>query len=190
MKKIFILTAAVLMITSCTSQMPERAQVTQPPVSAGTAAPVQTEISEKTSFTPVPSGPESKAEALTEVDSVDTELLSEDDLDEITLYTSAKKENGKFVWDDSQEWMLEIKGTDGKYYTLFDERVSTGNIYFDVAEVDGKKYILLHNVSTAADYIKVFCVNDNDVCATNELDLNSMQTEAVNLIYTSIPFYR
>ncbi|MBP3361876.1 MAG: membrane lipoprotein lipid attachment site-containing protein [Clostridia bacterium] len=190
MKKILTLITAVLILSSCTAQPPEKTPATTSQAPVSTTAPAKTEAAKKVSFTPVESGTESKADTMTEAASVDTELLSEEDMDTITLYTSAKKENGKFVRDDSEEWLLEIEGADGKYYTLFDERVSNGNIYFDVAEVGEKKYILLHNISTAADYIKVFCVNDKAVCETNELDLNSMQTEAINLIYTSIPNYR
>lgn len=34
----------------------------------------------------------------------------------VTLYTSAEKdENGEFMWDDSQDWLLTVEGNNGNY---------------------------------------------------------------------------
>ena len=54
----------------------------------------------------------------------------------LTLYTSAQKDGDEFIWDDSQKWVLEVSDGNGGYYTLFDQNVSNGSVYYDVAEND------------------------------------------------------
>ena len=54
----------------------------------------------------------------------------------LTLYTSAQKDGDEFIWDDSQKWVLEVSDGNGGYYTLFDQNVSNGSVYYDVAETD------------------------------------------------------
>jgi len=187
MKKIIILLTSFTLLSGCTNPLTVKNEPTTSPVE--TSAPTDAPTEAPVQYIPVDVSSESNADGMTKVASFDMWCLSEDDSDTITLYTSAKKYNGEFEWDDSSEWLLEISGADGNYYTLFDNRVSLGSIYFDVAEFDEKTYILLRNISTASSNTEVYCVNDGEYCKTNELDLNDLSEYNVNLLYTSTPSY-
>lgn len=48
----------------------------------------------------------------------------------LVLYTSAAKDSdGTYIFDDSNNWVLEVQ-TDGEYYTLLNKRVQFGSINF------------------------------------------------------------
>ena len=73
----------------------------------------------------------------------------------LTLYTSAQKDSDEFIWDDSQKWVLEVSDGNGGYYTLFDQNVSNGSVYYDVAENDnGTKNINVYVFTGAGTTIK------------------------------------
>lgn len=127
---------------------------------------------------------------LTLVATVDAALKTDEAMDTVSLYTSAKKSGGKFQWDDHAKWVMELVTEQGEIYELYNTTVSNGSIYFDVVEIEGKKYILLKNISTAADYTRVFTFKDQKLYETDELNLNEMKDKVINLIYTSIPKYR
>lgn len=140
-------------------------------------------------LTKVKKNDSTSAEGMNEVKNYSGFISSEDNEDEITLYTDADKEDGRFMWDDGREFLLEIKNADNEYYTLFDGRVSLGYIYFDVADIDGKMYILVKNISTASLDTDVFTVENGVWYETNELDLNDLKNSDINLLYSSAPGY-
>ncbi len=140
-------------------------------------------------LTKVKKNDSTSAEGMNEVKNYSGFISSEDNEDEIILYTDADKENGRFMWDDGREFLLEIKNADNEYYTLFDGRVSMGYIYFDVADIDGKMYILVKNISTASLDTDVFTVKDGVWYETNELDLNDLKNSDINVFYSSAPGY-
>ncbi len=181
MKKLFILTL-ILLITAC-------GNVPAPtPSPSTTEAPTETpQIVEKTE---IPAVTELVSDGLTPVSSVDCSLISDQTFETVTLYTSATKENGRFVWDDHARWVLEITSDTGDIFTLYDTEVSNGSIYFDIVEVDLKKFILLRNISTAANYTKAFTFENGKLYETKEPDMNEMKNTDVNLIFTSVPKYR
>lgn len=75
----------------------------------------------------------------------------------LTLYTSAQKDGDEFIWDDSQKWVLEVSDGNGGYYTLFDQNVSNGSVYYDVAETDnGTKNINVYVFTGAGTTIKQY----------------------------------
>lgn len=75
----------------------------------------------------------------------------------LTLYTSAQKDGDEFIWDDSQKWVLEVSDGNGGYYTLFDQNVSNGSVYYDVAENDnGTKNINVYVFTGAGTTIKQY----------------------------------
>lgn len=187
MKKQIILLSFIFLLCGCNAPIKINTPTKAPQITE--APPTEEPVSDGVIYDRVEINEESQAGSMTKVASFDAWILSEDTPDEITLYTSAEKHKGKFEWDDSAEWLLEIHGSDEKYYTLFHERVSLGSIYFDVAEFDEKPYILLRNISTANNYTKVFCIKDDAYCLTNELNLNDLSEHNVNLLYTSTPTY-
>lgn len=182
MKKIFILILILLLAACGNTPMP-----TPTPTPTVPAETPQPEGPEKTE---IPSVTELISDGLTLVSSVDCSLISDKTFETVSLYTSAAKENGRFVWDDHARWVLEITSDTGNIYTLYDTEVSNGSIYFDIIEVESQKFILLRNISTAANYTKAFTFEDGKLYETNEPDLNELKNTTVNLIFTSIPKYR
>lgn len=48
----------------------------------------------------------------------------------VFLYTSAEKdEDGNYIWDDSNSWVLEVESKN-EYYTLLNKRVQLGSVNF------------------------------------------------------------
>ena len=193
-KKFILLSVFTVLLTSCANT----AQTQLPPATTApsniaaekeTAAPPTLIPEKEPEYVPVAPFDVTSSASMTKVKSYSGSILSEEG-DELTLYTSAFKENGKFVWDDSADWLLELKSSDGSYYVLYSGMVSNGNVYFDVVSFDEKNYILVREISTAADYTKVFCVKDGEICETTELDLNTLSQKDTNLLYSSVPFYR
>lgn len=182
MKKIFIL-LIVLLLTACGNTS---VSAPSPTPSASVETP-QPQEPEKVEIPPVT---ELFSEGLTPVSTVDCSLISDETFETVALYTSAPKENGRFVWDDHARWVLEITSDTGNIYTLYDTEVSNGSIYFDIIEIDSQKFILLRNISTAANYTKAFTFEDGKLYETDEPDLNELKNTTVNLIFTSVPKYR
>lgn len=184
MKKLIILSVAAALLCSCTAQRP--VEVTELPTQLEqTAAPTP-----ENTYTEAASSNSSRSGEMTKLKETDAFLLSDDEADTLSLYTSVQKDDdGKTDFDDSNEFLLELC-SGKKYYTLFDGRISNGQVYFDIVEYDEKPYILTKVVSTAGDYTEVFCIKDNSVFKTDELDLNDLKDKNTNLIYTSTPEYR
>lgn len=181
MKKIFVF-ALIALLTACGN--------TPTPTQQPTLAPTEVPQIQNTKKIEIPAVTELVSDGLTQVSSVDCSLISKDTFETVTLYTSAQKENGRFVWDDHARWVLEITSDTGNIFTLYDTEVSNGSIYFDIVEIDSKKFVLLRNISTAADYTKAFTFEDGKLYETEEPDMNEMKNADVNLIFTSVPKYR
>lgn len=104
--------------------------------------------------------------------------------DEIILLTSAKKDSdGEFMWDDSQQWALAVKG-DSNFYVLYDENIK-GTPKLNVSECydDGTEVtpvIRLTLSSSAGFEIREYRYQDKvfeekvvyDMGAINELPVN------------------
>ena len=72
--------------------------------------------------------------------------------------------------------MLEVSDGNGGYYTLFDQNVSNGSVYYDVAETDnGTKNINVY-VFTGAE--------------TGFSEKSVYESGAVNRVFTTIPSYK
>lgn len=83
-------------------------------------------IIEKNSSTAVQNG-------WTEVAHADI-ALTPDDKATIKLYTSAQKdENGEFMWDDGNTWLLEAE-SNGGYYALINKYIQLGRVNFTAGE--------------------------------------------------------
>ena len=94
----------------------------------------------------------------------------------LTLYTSAQKDGDEFIWDDSN----------GGYYTLFDQNVSNGSVYYDVAETDnGTKNINVYVFTGAGTTIKQYTRTE-----TGFSEKSVYESGAVNRVFTTIPSYK
>ena len=103
----------------------------------------------------------------------------------LSLYTSAEKDSAGFLWDDSQKWVVEIDDSEGGYYTLYDQLVSNGMVYFDAAvRENGDVIITVYTTSGAGTVITQYTKTDDGY--TEKTVYNS---GAVNRIFTSIPEY-
>ena len=104
----------------------------------------------------------------------------------LTLYTSAQKDGDEFIWDDSQKWVLEVSDGNGGYYTLFDQNVSNGSVYYDVAETDnGTKNINVYVFTGAGTTIKQYTHTE-----TGFSEKSVYESGAVNRVFTTIPSYK
>ena len=104
----------------------------------------------------------------------------------LTLYTSAQKDDKGYVWDDSQKWVLEYIDADGGYYTLYDQLVTNGMVYYDVASRDSGRIVINVYTSSGAG-TTVMQYTESDAGFTEKSVYNS---GAANRIFSSIPDYR
>ncbi len=73
-------------------------------------------------------------ESWTEVDKYSTDLDGDKKKETVALFVNAQKDGeGELQKNDGQEWVLRVEA-DGKYYTLFEEYVQNGNVYFEVSD--------------------------------------------------------
>ena len=67
---------------------------------------------------------------------------------EVKLYTSAEKDtDGDFLWDDGNQWVLEVE-KDGGYYTLINKYVQLGKVTTMVADDENGEGVIMAIVST------------------------------------------
>ena len=104
----------------------------------------------------------------------------------LSLYTSAEKDSSGFLWDDSQKWVVEIDDGEGGYYTLYDQLVSNGMVYFDAAvRENGDVIITVYTTSGAGTVVTQYTKGDDGYS-----EKTVYNSGAVNRIFTSIPEYR
>lgn len=105
---------------------------------------------------------------------------------EIILYTSAQTENGEILWNDDQNWVLEVSDGEGGYYTLLEKYISNGNIYFDVNELEsGEKAVTVFIKTGAGFEIKQYTYGKNGF-----VEATLYNSGLINNIYSSIPDYK
>lgn len=112
----------------------------------------------------------------------------------IHLYTSAQTDKkGNIIWDDGHEWVLEV--TDGiETFTLFDEYVKLGNVYFEVSDyydADGNEIptIVLIKSSSASFSVTKYTFNSEKNVFVEDVVLSSDSDSVggINQRYTSLP---
>lgn len=103
----------------------------------------------------------------------------------LRLYTSAEKDDKGFIWDDSQKWVLEFE-KDGGYYTLYDQLVSNGMVYYDAAaRENGEIIITVYTITSAGTTVMQYTETDDGF-----VERNVYNSGAVNKIFSSVPDYR
>lgn len=104
----------------------------------------------------------------------------------LTLYTSAQQEGGEFIWDDSQKWVVEMSDGNGGYYTLYDQLVSNGNVYYEIVQKEnGDKIINVYTMSGAGTTIKQYTRTD-----TGYTEKTVYNSGVVNRLFSTVPTYR
>ena len=181
-------------LSSIISAMPKRTVEKQPD-----GEPAKEGIKPDESLPPVLEAPsadevagvEDRAIALSDTSAVDeswSQVSSSENTESgetLTLYTSAEKDGDEFLWDDSNKWVLELSDGKGGYYTLYDQRVTNGSVYFDVVERDnGDKLVYLYTITGAGVSVNQYTRTD-----TGFTEKNVFNSGAVNRTFTSVPQY-
>lgn len=194
MKKIFFLSAlcAMLCISACTDQKEPTAtaEPTVSPTVETTVAPTALPDAKT-----ILAGEQSKiGENWSKVGSYGYDINSDGIEENIRLYTSAATDkNGNIIWDDGQEWVLEV--TDGiETFTLFDESVRLGNVYFEIMDYydeNGNEIpnIVLIKSSSASFSVIRYTFNAEKKAFEENIVLNSDSESVggINQRYTSFP---
>lgn len=102
----------------------ESAPPEQSPSAVNVSDAVQAEknIIEKNSASAIQDG-------FTEVTRMSPVSISDNIKADVMLYTSAKKDtDNQFLWDDGNQWVLEVNAGKGAYYTLLNKYVQLGKV--------------------------------------------------------------
>lgn len=120
--------------------------------------------------------------------------IDNDNIEEnIKLSTSAQMSNGAILWDDGQQWTLEV--SDGiETFTLFDEYVQNGNVYMDISDYyENNNAIPTITVikSAGADFEVIsykYNSADNTFTENVIIDSDKVSDGGINQRYSSIPY--
>ncbi len=174
MKKILCLVLAMLMLCACTRTEPVINEIDNP----------QTEDSVNVI-----------AKSNEEINYDDYELLGHyitDEKAEVSLYTSAKRDKkGNLMWDDSQEWVLTARMSDG-IYMLYNSRIN-GRAYMKVMksynENSEETLINLHIYANTHNEIREYSFNGEDFEERIRYTTDGTSKHGISELYTSIPDY-
>lgn len=122
--------------------------------------------------------------------------LDGDGADEkITLVTSAERDrDGKFLWNDGQNWALYIDDRE-EAYLLFNQYLSAGYPYFEVSDYymkDGAERQIKLIVSSGASFSVSnygFSKADGGYVKTVVYDTSNVTEGGINRIFSSLPDY-
>ena len=119
------------------------------------------------------------------LDSYECDISADNSEETINLYTSAETSDGEILWDDSQKWVLEVQAEDG-VYTLLNQNISNGRVYFDVDEVNNNTYaITVYTVSSAGTNIKQYTYSK-----TGFIEKQVYAAASINNLHSGIPAYK
>ncbi len=120
------------------------------------------------------------------VDSCEGDFLGDGKKAALKVYTSAKKnEDGSIMWDDGQNWIVEVETASGGYYTLLTQYVSGGNVYVNVTENKDKKA----TISVIVAGTGTFSVKQYTYSTSGFVENTVCDTKTDNVLHSSIPFY-
>lgn len=111
--------------------------------------------------------------------------------DKIGLYTSAQKEGGYFMWEDSHEWVLRVENKDG-IYDLYDNHIH-GKAYMGVYDYynDGQvsKVITLNVLESASNEIREYTFKNSKCYENIAYTTTKNANEGISEMYSTIPDY-
>ena len=113
--------------------------------------------------------------------------------DRISLYTSAIREEGVFLWDDTHSWCLEVKTGEDSYYPLYTVDASRSVVYFSVGEQQSgdtiKPVVYLYDTSGTNVTLEQFTFEGDGFVKRSLYDSKTAVKDGVNIMYSSIPQY-
>lgn len=120
------------------------------------------------------------------VDSYNYDITGDGVNDTITLYTSAESDDMGILWNDSQQWILEVSDGGNGYYTLVDTQVSNGSVYYQVNELSGgERSIIVYITTGAGTQISEYVFGK---AGFTETKIHS--STGINTLHSSIPWYK
>lgn len=120
------------------------------------------------------------------VDSCNYDISGDGVNDTVTLYTSAESDDMGILWDDTQQWILEVSDGGNGYYTLLDTSVSNGSVYYQVNELnDGTRTIVVYITTGAGTEISEYIFGK---AGFTEKEVYS--SSGINTVHSSIPWYK
>ena len=73
---------------------------------------------------------------------------------EVTLSTSAEKDtDGEFLWDDGNQWVLEVNDGKGNYYTLLNKYVQLGKVDVMAGADENGECVITAVISTGSGLV-------------------------------------
>lgn len=121
-------------------------------------------------------------------------ILSDSSDDSVSLYVDAEYDDeNRLVKNDMNRWVLSVRSGDtGEYYTLFDEKVSLGDVYFQLADFfeEGTPYskIILYKNSSAELLVRSYRFEEGKGFAEENLyNSSEVSDSGVNLRFSTIP---
>lgn len=118
------------------------------------------------------------------IKSYDCALIGDDGAS-VSLYTSAQTIDNEIIWDDSQQWVVEVSDKNGGYYVLMDRLISNGSAYVEVVEADGEKSVNVFVKTSAGMEIKQYTYSGNGFAETT-----LYSSGAVNTLCSTVPSYQ
>lgn len=165
---------------------PKKTETAQP-----SQAPKQTPVAGKYIGA---SSTHAKKEGWSEVSAYEFDFTGDGKADTITLSVSAQTQNGEILWDDSQEWALEAQDAEGHYYTLVDQRIGMGNVYYEVAEIyreDKAVPAVTAFITTGSGFdVRQYVYTGSGFEENIIYSSQQMEKDGVNTMYSSIPYYK
>lgn len=120
------------------------------------------------------------------VDSSNYDITGDGVNDMITLYTSAEADDKGILWDDTQNWILEVSDGESGYYTLLNMTLSNGAVYYEVSELSGgERSMIVYITSGAGTDITQYVFGRSGF---EEKDIYS--ADGINRVHSSIPWYK
>lgn len=119
------------------------------------------------------------------------DIDGDEEEEKIALHTSAQKEDGYFMWDDSHDWILRVEDGDN-IYELYNEHIH-GKIYMSVYDYynDGNanKVISLNISESASNEIREYTNSDGNFYENIVYTTNTKANEGISELYSTIPDY-
>ncbi len=181
MKKILVLVTALIMLTACTPTEPVVNENIDNPEPVEDRFNLITKSNEDINYDDY----ELLGHYTVDIDGIDEEV-------DISLYTSAQRDKmGNIMWDDSQDWFLTAKVSDG-VYMLYNGRIN-GRAYMKVMKSYNdnleETLINLHIYANTHNTIMEYSFNGENFEERIRYTTDETSKHGVSELYTSIPDY-
>lgn len=118
------------------------------------------------------------------LESTENDITGDEVSETISMYTSAvKDEAGNLMWDDGQYFLVTVKKGD-KTFTLFNERVQIGRVYFTVFAGDTSGVFITMSSFSGIRFEQYIYNQEEDSFIGTTL----YSTEGLNVVYSTMPW--